>query len=153
MPATATCCPTIGAGRVDVPVVGVTDKAAAAVLGLPEDLPATVEGVEPPESVSDTPLGTGGPSRFASVGPAYDGAVKPDISRRGSIVAAGNLVSGAAVAAVYAAAEAAENRQPVEEARTRLLAGTDTRPTAPRSNRRRSPSAGSMSTASTAPTP
>jgi hypothetical protein len=84
-------------------VLGVTGAAAQAVLGLAPGTTAEATGLAAPKP----PFTSGGPSRFASVGPAYDGTPKPDLSRPGSIIAAGQLISGAAVAAARVAADAA----------------------------------------------
>ncbi len=95
--------PTIPAGRVDVPVIGVTGAAAQAVLALASGTTAEASGLAAPEP----PFTTGAPSRFASVGPTYAGVAKPDLSRPGSVIAAGELISGAAVAAARVAVDAA----------------------------------------------
>jgi hypothetical protein len=95
--------PTLPAGRVDVPVLGVTGPAAAAILALQAGITAEATGLQAPKP----PFTTGSPSRFASSGPAYDGTSKPDLSRPGSIVAGGELISGGAVAAARVAVDAA----------------------------------------------
>jgi hypothetical protein len=95
--------PTIPAGRVSVPVLGVSGEAASAVLALQAGTTAEATGLDAPK----LPFTTGSPSRFASVGPAYDGTPKPDLSRPGSIIAGGELISGAAVAAARVAVDAA----------------------------------------------
>jgi hypothetical protein len=95
--------PTLPAGRVNVPVLGVTGAAARAILALAPGTTAEATGLAAPKP----PFTTGTLSRFASVGPAYDGTPKPDLSRPGSIIAAGELISGAAVAAARVAVDAA----------------------------------------------
>jgi hypothetical protein len=60
-------------------------------------------------------------SRFASVGPAYDGTDKPDLDRGGSIVVAGELVSGSAIAAARVAADAAQQSGTIETVARNLL--------------------------------
>jgi hypothetical protein len=95
--------PTVPAGRVGVPVIGVTGAAAAAILALSPGVTAAATGLE----MAKPPFTTGGPSRFASAGPTYGGITKPDLSRPGSIIAAGELISGSAVAAARVAVDAA----------------------------------------------
>jgi hypothetical protein len=95
--------PTIPAGRVAVPVLGVTGDAASAVLALAPGTIAEATGLAAPKP----PFTSGSPSRFASAGPAYDGTPKPDLSRPGSVIAGGELISGGAVAAARVAVDAA----------------------------------------------
>ncbi len=95
--------PTMPAGRVAVPVLGVTGAAAEAILDLDAGASAETSGLTPPKG----PFATGNRSRFAAAGPAYDGTVKPDLVRPGTIVAAGELISGSAVAAARVAVEIA----------------------------------------------
>ncbi|MEA2124623.1 MAG: hypothetical protein QOI80_1405 [Solirubrobacteraceae bacterium] len=98
--------PTVPAGRVDVPVLGVTGPAAEAILALAPGTTAEATGLATPKP----PFTSGAPGRFASAGPAYDGTPKPDLSRPGSAIAAGELISGAAVAAARVAVDAARGR-------------------------------------------
>jgi len=96
--------PVLPAGRVGVPVIGVTGEAASAALAAAaEGAQARAVGLTAPRP----PFETGTPSRFASEGPAYDGTPKPELTRPGTIVAGGSLISGAAVAAARVAVEAA----------------------------------------------
>lgn len=95
--------PTIPAGRVAVPVLGVTGAAADAILRLRTGTTAATTGIVAPKP----PFTTGTVSRFASVGPAYDGTPKPELSRPGTIIAGGSLISGSAVAAARVAVDAA----------------------------------------------
>lgn len=95
--------PAISAGRVAVPVMGVTGRAAEAILALEPGTSAEATGLTAPQG----PFDTGTPSRFASAGPAYDGTPKPDLTRPASIVAAGELITGSAVAAARVAVDAA----------------------------------------------
>ncbi len=96
--------PTLPAGRVDVPVLGVTGAAATAILeDLPEDATAATSELQVPEP----PFDSGEPSRLTSVGPTYDGSPKPDLLRPGTIIADGDLITGGAVAAARIAVEAA----------------------------------------------
>lgn len=119
--------PALPAGRVGVPVLGVTGEAAAAVLAADDGTHAEAIGLATPRP----PFATGGPSRYASEGPAYDGAAKPDLTRPGSIVADGVLVTGAAVAAARVAVEAARLGAPdAAAARARLVPPPDTEPPA-----------------------
>jgi hypothetical protein len=116
--------PAVSAGRVTVPVLGVTGPAATAILALGAEQPATATGLQPPAPLTTAPLGTGPVSRFASTGPAYDGTNKPDLERPGSVLVGGELVSGAAIAAARVAAEAAQQTGTTEETITALLAPT-----------------------------
>ena len=95
--------PALPAGRVAVPVLGVTGEAASAILALPSQTTAAATGLVAPKP----PFATGTVSRFASVGPAYDGTPKPELTRPGTIIAAGQLISGSAVAAARVAVDAA----------------------------------------------
>jgi hypothetical protein len=95
--------PTLAAGRVSVPVLGVGGPAARAILALEPGTTAEATGLEAPKP----PFTSGTLSRFASVGPAYDGTPKPDLTRPGSIIAGGELISGPAVAAARVAVDAA----------------------------------------------
>ncbi len=118
--------PALAAGRVAVPVLGVTGPAAGAILALRAGLPATATGVQAPADRPGTPFAASGPSRLASVGPAYDGTDKPDLARPGCLVAGGRLICGAALAAAQVAVEAAMSADPdVDAVRGRLLAPTD----------------------------
>ena len=111
--------PAIPAGRIAVPVVGVTGAAAAAVLEQPagEELTAgdavpgrppaaTLRGAE--ESAAAVAL-----SPFSSRGPAADGAVKPDLAAPGAALTAvpggaAAVVGGTAIAAARTAVAAAQ---------------------------------------------
>lgn len=88
------------AGRVGVPVLGITGEAAEAVLAAGRDREVRAD---PARLAADARPGVafGGraPSRFASRGPAYSGAVKPEALAPAGVVAAGALISGGAVAA------------------------------------------------------
>jgi hypothetical protein len=95
--------PSIPVGRVPVPVLGVSGQGAKAILDLDPGAPAETTGL-----TGGRPGPAGRASRFASQGPAFDGTAKPDLARAGSVVAAGRLVSGGAVAAARVAAEAAK---------------------------------------------
>ena len=120
--------PALPAGRVGVPVLGVTGEAAAAVLAVQDGAQAEAIGLATPRP----PFTTGGASRYVSEGPAYDGAAKPDLTRPGSIVADGVLVTGAAVAAARVAVEAARLRAPdAAAAREQLVPPPDAEPPAP----------------------
>lgn len=98
--------PTLPAGRVGVPVLGVTGEAAEAILDLKAGTTAEATGLAAPKG----PYVTGNRSRFASAGPAYDGVGRPDLVRPGSIVADGRLITGSAVAAARVAVDAARGR-------------------------------------------
>ena len=95
--------PTMPAGRVAVPVLGVTGAAAEAILGQDAGATAETSGLTPPKG----PFTSGNRSRFAAAGPAYDGTKTPALVRPGSIVAAGELITGSAVAAARVAVDAA----------------------------------------------
>ncbi len=95
--------PTVPAGRVNVPVLGVAGAAAKAILALSPGRTAESTGLVTPRP----PFAAGAASRFASVGPAYDGTPKPDLVRPGTIIAGGELISGSAVAAARVAVDAA----------------------------------------------
>lgn len=95
--------PTLPAGRIAIPVIGVTGAAGEAVLDAADEAVARTAGL----SVPRPPFATGERSRFASQGPAYDGAAKPELTRPGSAVAGGDLITGSAVAAARVAIEAA----------------------------------------------
>ena len=119
--------PAMAAGRVDVPVLGVTGRAASAVLGLDAGASARAEGVRADR--------TGRPGRigpFASRGPAFSGAAKPDLARLGTTIAGGRLVAGAGVAAAAVAVEAAKAGETDAAAlRDQLLAASDLSPAPP----------------------
>lgn len=115
--------PTLPAGRVDVPVIGVTGPGAEAILEeLEEGATATTSDLDVPEP----PFEGGEPSRVSSTGPAYDGAAKPDLPRPGTIIVAEGLITGGAVAAARAAVEAARLGDPDQ-----VVPPPDTPPAAP----------------------
>lgn len=117
--------PTLPAGRVDVPVLGVTGPAAKAILeGLPEGATATTGDLDLPAP----PFDSGEPSRLNSSGPAYDGAPKPDLLRPGTIIVEGGLITGGAVAAARVAVEAARLGEGGREA---IVPPLDTPPAEP----------------------
>jgi len=128
---------TIPAGRLAIPVLGITGPAAAAVLALDPGLPATIaSAAAPPAATPGRVLGAGAVSRFSSAGPAYDGSDKPELFRPGSVMAGGDLVAGGAVAAAQVAAEAAKRPNPDPEAvRAELLAPTQAARDAARARR------------------
>lgn len=95
--------PTMPAGRVGVPVLGVTGPGAQAILDLEPGASAEATGLVAPKP----PIAGGARSRFAAAGPAFDGTASPALVRPGSVVAAGELVSGSAVAAARVAVEIA----------------------------------------------
>ena len=99
--------PAMPAGRVDVPVLGVTGEAAQAVLDLDPGAKAGTGGLRAPKS----PFTSGAPSRFTATGPSYDGTVKPDLLRPGSEVTGPGLISGSAVAAARVAADASRGTE------------------------------------------
>jgi hypothetical protein len=129
------------AGRVGVPVLGVTGKAAAAVLRVGAGAKATFGRIEPapsggtPSGRSSSSGGAGsggaaGLSPFSSRGPAASGAAKPDVAAPGGAVTGAGLVGGTAVAAARVAAVAARLSGlhpdlPVAELRTELIAASD----------------------------
>ncbi len=106
--------PAMPAGRVQVPVLGVTGDAAEAVLALRSGVPARARGVryEPGDGDAASPA--------ASTGPSFEGLRKPELMRSGVTVAGGRLVAGAAVAAAVVVAEAARRDEP-DAARARQL--------------------------------
>ncbi|MEA2292494.1 MAG: hypothetical protein QOE86_133 [Solirubrobacteraceae bacterium] len=117
--------PSMPAGRIAVPVLGVTGVTARAVLAAKPGATATAAGLRLPRrlTVGRTV------SRFASTGPAFDGAAKPELARPGSALAGGRLIAGAGVAAALAAVDAARLGQgDPQAARQRLLAQADWRP-------------------------
>ena len=107
------------AGRVAVPVIGVTGAAAAAVLE--QDAGATAElgtpqaGRAPSAAPRPAAEAAAAPalSPFTSRGPAAGGAVKPDVAAAGAALTAipgsgAAIVGGSAVAAAHAAIGAAQ---------------------------------------------
>ena len=131
--------PSIPAGRVAVPVLGVTGAAAEDVLGA--DAGAEVEvggaraGTPPPATLADADEGSTAValSPFSSRGPAAAGAPRPDVAAPGAALTAlpgggGAIEGGTAVAAARAAIEAARlarerpNASP-RELRRALIAG------------------------------
>lgn len=95
------------AGRVPVPVLGVTGEGASALLDVDGDEPARTAGLRPPDAREGVPFGAGR-SPFTSVPSTFAGRVVPRLLRPGSVLVGGRLVSGGAVAAAVLGAEAAK---------------------------------------------
>jgi Subtilase family len=112
--------PALPAGRVAVPVLGVTGPAAAAVLeehaGARAELGRPAPGHAPaatPARSSAEAAAAPALSPFTSRGPAAGGTVKPDVAAAGAALTAlpggeGAIVGGTAVAAARAALAAAQ---------------------------------------------
>jgi len=144
--------PSIPAGRVVAPVVGVTGAAARAVIDEPPGATVVVGDVQPGSAPAATlPAPAPGAeaeradaaalSPFSSRGPAAAGAPRPDIAAPGAALAAipgdaGAVVGGTGVAAARAAIEAARlfrerpNASP-GELRAALTAGAEPDPRLP----------------------
>jgi hypothetical protein len=131
--------PSIPAGRVAAPVLGVTGAAAGDVLGTDAGAEAevgdAVAGTPPPATLADAGEGSTAIalSPFSSRGPAAAGAARPDVAAPGAALTAtpgngGAIEGGTAVAAARAAIEAARlarerpNASP-RELRRALIAG------------------------------
>ena len=124
--------PAMPAGRIPVPVLGVTGEAAAAVLRQRAGANADFGRLEPATASAAVPVRL---SRFSSRGPAASGAAKPDlVAPAAAAVAApgggGMLVAGTAVAAARAALAAARLAAlhpdtPARALRTMLSAAAD----------------------------
>ena len=102
--------PALPAGRVPVPVLGLTGAAARAVLAAPPGQPVSTGDVEAPAS---TPAGTMTLAPASSHGPALDGTPKPDLAADGAALAplpggGAGLIAGSSVAAARAAVVAAQ---------------------------------------------
>ena len=140
--------PAIPAGRIAVPVVGVTGAAAAAVLEQAAGAEVTVGDSAPGTPPATGLRGTGaesaapaGLSPFSSRGPAAGGGVKPDLAAPGAALTAapgggGAIVGGTAIAAARAAVAAARlaRERPSaapRELRAALIAAADPDPRAP----------------------
>jgi hypothetical protein len=96
------------AGRVGVPVLGLTGKAARAVLAADARTRVTAGAAR----AGRLAAGQTGISPFSSQGPALDGTPKPDLAARGAARTTGAggrpaIAGGAGVAAALVAAEAA----------------------------------------------
>jgi hypothetical protein len=105
-------------------VLGITGRAAAAVLELDAGAETRAGGVETADAGRPGRLGP-----FVSRGPAFSGAAKPDLARPGTTVAGGRLVAGGGVAAAAVAAEAVKAGETDAAAlREQLLAASDLTP-------------------------
>ncbi len=139
--------PAIPAGRIAVPVAGVTGAAAAAVLEEPAGAELTVgapsAGRPPAAGLQGTEeaASAAGLSPFSSRGPAADGRVKPDLAAPGAALTAvpggaGAIVGGTAIAAARTAVAAAQlvREQPSaspRQLRAALIAAADPDPRTP----------------------